>query len=190
VVNEGFMVFPYHEGQQYVNEDKLCDLYDEIRRAAGDLPTGPGTINYARIIQEQPPVGSHFTRRGGYTTPEGVVICHTLRNKVKDLQEDFAREAISQRERTGIVPSIPGVRFQESPMLSRGSLYQTDMLARPIIEREYMAPRSERPPTPSPSSSGGQTQPSPPRTREQWEAARRQRPITVRRNIQPRDAGN
>lgn len=173
LIRKRLEVFPYHYGQQHVSEDKFLDMYDEMRYAVGRLPIVQGEINYARIITERPPFGSHFTARGGYSTPEGIVICRTLRNKVKDLQEDFAREAISQRERTGIVPSIPEVRFQESPMLSRGSLYQTDMLARPIIEREYMAPRSERPPTPSPSSSGGQTPPSPPRTREQWEAARR-----------------
>jgi len=95
------MVFPYHDGRQYVHEDKLCDLCDEIRRAVSSLPTVPGSTNYARIIQERLPVGSHFTRRGGYTTPEGVVIYHTLRNKVKDLRDEFAAEARLQRDRTG-----------------------------------------------------------------------------------------
>jgi hypothetical protein len=28
VVNQGFMVFLYYGGEQYVNEDKLCELYD------------------------------------------------------------------------------------------------------------------------------------------------------------------
>jgi len=66
-------------------------------------------------------------------------------------------------------------------MLSRGSLYQTDMLARPLIEREYMESRSERPPTPSPSSDGWRAPPSTIHTSEQRERA--QRPITVRRNV-------
>ena len=75
------------------------------------MPIVHGEINYARIIQERPPIGSTFTTRGGFTTPEGVVICRTLRNKVKALQEDFAKEAIEQRERTTVRVTEPGVRF-------------------------------------------------------------------------------
>jgi len=166
VVRKGFMVFPYHEERQYVNEDKLCDLYDEIRQAASSLPAVPGSTNYARIVQERPPVGSHFTRRGGYTTPEGVVVCHTLRNKVKDLRDKFAAEARLQRERAGI-------RFQIPTMLTRSSLYQQDRAAQPLIEREY-AP-AERPPTPSPS---------PRQTRVTSRSHQREL------NSQPQDAGN
>jgi hypothetical protein len=83
------MVFLYHGGEQYVNEDKLCELYDQIRVAAISLPTVPGSTNYARIVQERPPIRSQFTRRGGYTTPEGIVICRTLRSKVKALQDEY-----------------------------------------------------------------------------------------------------
>ena len=79
------MVFLYHGREQYVNEDKLCELYDQIRVAAISLPTVPRSTNYTQIVQERPPIGSHFTRRGGYTTPEGNVICRTLRSKVKAL---------------------------------------------------------------------------------------------------------
>jgi hypothetical protein len=50
VVNQGFMVFPYHGGEQYVNEDKLYELYDQIRVAVISLPTVPGSTNYARIV--------------------------------------------------------------------------------------------------------------------------------------------
>jgi hypothetical protein len=173
VIRNRLEAFPYHEGQQYVSENKFLDMYDEIRTAVWKLPVVQGEINYARIINERPPFGSHFTARGGYTTPEGIVICRTLRNKVRDLQEDYATEARGQRERTAVAPSIPGVRFQESPMLNRGSLYQNDMLPQPLIERNYMGSRSgpERLPTPSPSPNSGR--------------------ITVRRtNVQPRDSGN
>jgi hypothetical protein len=44
------MVFPYYEGEQHVNEDKLYELYDEIRVAAISLPTIPGSTNYGRIV--------------------------------------------------------------------------------------------------------------------------------------------
>jgi hypothetical protein len=56
------MVFPYRKGGQFVNEDKLCELYDEIRVAAISLPAVPGSTDYGRIVQERPPVGSQFTR--------------------------------------------------------------------------------------------------------------------------------
>jgi hypothetical protein len=61
MTRKGFIVFPYREGRQYVHEDKLCELVDEIQGMARSLPTVPGSINYARIVQEQPPIGSHFT---------------------------------------------------------------------------------------------------------------------------------
>jgi hypothetical protein len=85
VVNQGFIVFLYYGKEQYVNEDKLCELYDQICVAAISLPTVPRSTNYAWIVQEQPPIRSNFTRRGGYTTLEGIVICRTLRSKVKAL---------------------------------------------------------------------------------------------------------
>jgi len=92
VVNQGFIVFLYYKEEQYVNEDKLYELYDQIRVAAISLPTVPRSTNYAWIVQERSPIGSQFTRRGGYTIPEGIVIYRTLRSKVKALQDEFASE--------------------------------------------------------------------------------------------------
>jgi hypothetical protein len=142
IIRKRLEVFPYDGDLQHVHEDKFLNMIDEIRRAVGGVPIVQGSINYARIITERPPFGSHFTRRGGYTTPEGIVICRALRNKVHHLQEEFADEARTQRAR-------PGVRFQESTVLTRGSTYQTDMVPHPLIERHYMVP--QRLPTPNPS---------------------------------------
>ena len=90
IIRKRLEVFPYlHDGRQYVHDKKLCDLYDDIRRAVWAMPVAPGAINYSRIVQERPPVGSHFTRRGGYTTPEGIVICRSLREKVADLHKSY-----------------------------------------------------------------------------------------------------
>jgi hypothetical protein len=137
------MVFPYYGGEQYVNKDKLCELYNQIRMAAISLPTVPGSTNYTRIVQERPPIGSQFTRQEGYTTLEGIVICRTLRSKVKALQDEYADEVRAQQARTG-------VRFQpSSPTLGQGSLFEQDMTARPLIERQYRIPT--RLPTLSPS---------------------------------------
>jgi hypothetical protein len=68
-------------------------MVDKIRRAINGVPIVQGSINYRRIITEQPPLGSRFTTRGGYTTPDGIVIYRVLRNKIKTLQEEFADEA-------------------------------------------------------------------------------------------------
>jgi hypothetical protein len=172
IIQKRIEIFPFISGIQYVNEDKLSDMYDEIRRTVMGMPTIHAEVNYARIIQERPPLGSNFTQRGGYTTPEGIVICRTLRNKVRALQEDFANEATQQRAQRR-------VRFPDSPTLGRGSIYQQDRNARaqaqPLIESDYMDPESRpgvhRLPTPGPSQSETPTLP------------RRSQP-------QPRNAGN
>jgi hypothetical protein len=158
-------IFPRVGGQQHVNENKLIDLYDDIRRAAAELPTVPGEINYGRILTERPPIGSDFTHRGGYKTPEGIIICRTLRNKVKTLQEEFTDEARIQRARAGLARAAGMPQFIQ-----------------PLIEDGYMEPESRsrfyRPPTPAPS----QSEPIP--IHEQIESSHR------RLRIQPRDAGN
>ena len=162
IIQNRLEVFPYHGNLQHVNEDKFLDMVDEIRRAVNGVPIVQGSINYGRIVTERPPFGSRFTVRGGYTTPEGIVICRALRNKIKNLQEEFADEARTQRPRAG-------VRFQpSSPTLGRGSLFEQDMAARLIIERQYMIPA--RLPTPSPSNDGWEVPPAPIRTAEQREA--------------------
>jgi hypothetical protein len=46
------------------------------------IPIVQGEINYSRIVTERLLIGSDFTYRGGYKTPEGIIICRTLQNKV------------------------------------------------------------------------------------------------------------
>jgi hypothetical protein len=167
IIQKRLEVFPYHGNLQHVNEDKFLTMVDEIRRAINDVLIVQGSINYGRIVTERPPFGSRFTARGGYTTPEGIVICRALRNKMQTLQEEFADEARTQR------PQV-GVRFHpSSPTLGRGSLFEQDAAARPIIERQYMV--SARLPTPSPSDGGWEVPPTPIRTAGQREATRRVR---------------
>jgi hypothetical protein len=50
VVNQGFIVFLYYSEEQYVNKDKLYELYDQICVAAISLPIVPGSTNYAQIV--------------------------------------------------------------------------------------------------------------------------------------------
>jgi hypothetical protein len=135
-------VFPYYNDVQHVDEDKFLNMVDEIRRAVYDVPIVQGSINYGRIVTERTPLGSRYTARGGYTTPEGIVICRSLRNKLKNLQEEYTDEARTQRARTR-------VQFQGHITADRGSLFEQDARARPLIERQYMVPA--RLPTPNPS---------------------------------------
>jgi hypothetical protein len=106
------------------NGDSDEEETDDIRRAVWGLPITPGGINYSRIVQERPPIGSRFTARGGYTTPEGVVICRTLRAKVADLHRSYQEEADEQRRRPGWTGSQ-----------GSGAIPRTQ--AQPIIEDKY-----------------------------------------------------
>jgi hypothetical protein len=85
IIQNRLEVFPYYDDLQHVNEDKFLNMVDEIRRVVNNLPIVQGSINYGRIVTERPPFGSRFTARGGYTTPEGIVICRSLRNKFQTL---------------------------------------------------------------------------------------------------------
>jgi hypothetical protein len=93
IIQKRLEVFPYYGNLQHVNEDKFLDMVNDIRRAVYNVPIVPSSTNYRRIVTERPPFGSRFTMRGGYTTPDGIVICRVLRNKIKTLQEEFANEA-------------------------------------------------------------------------------------------------
>jgi hypothetical protein len=165
IIRQRSEIFPYINGRQHVNENKLIDAYDDIRRILIRTPTVLGETNYSRIVTERPPIGSDFTYRGGYKTPEGIIICRTLRNKVITLQEEFASEARLQRARAALV------RRQDMPAFIE-----------PLIKGKYINPgagtRFYRLPTPAPSQS--ETIP----IHEQIESSYR------RLRIQPRDAGN
>jgi hypothetical protein len=51
IIRKRLEVFPYlYDGRQYINDEKLCDLYNDIRRAVWGLLITPGGINYSRII--------------------------------------------------------------------------------------------------------------------------------------------
>jgi hypothetical protein len=166
IIRKRLEVFPYlHDGRQYVNDEKLCNLYDDIRRAVWAMTVAPGAINYSRIVQERPPIGSHFTRRGGYTTPEGIVICRSLREKVADLHKSYQEEADEQKRR----PGWAGSRTQNAMIreqVEQGNIEPApplpELRAQPIIEEEYgdLAPwmARNRLPTPHPSPSQGRTQ--------------------------------
>jgi hypothetical protein len=85
IIQKRLEVFLYHGNLQHINEDKFLTIVDEIRRAIDGVPIVQGSINYGRIVTERPPFGSRFTARGRYTTPEGIVICRALRNKMQTL---------------------------------------------------------------------------------------------------------
>jgi hypothetical protein len=148
IIRQRVDVFPNINRQQHVNENKLIDMYDEIRRSVASFPIVQGEINYSRILTERPPIGSDFTYRGGYKTPEGIIIYRTLRNKVIALQDEFASEARVQRACAGLV------QRQDMPTFIE-----------PLIESGYMEPESRprfyQPPTPSPSADDSFNQDTP-----------------------------
>ena len=155
VIRRRLEAFPYYNRLQHVSENKLLDMFDEIRSTGWGMPEAPEPINFERNLTEWPSLGSNFTAREDYMTADGIMIFRTLRNKVRSLQDDFVNEAREQRERMGVALSQTGVRFQDSLTLDRGSLYQEDMLAHPLTEREYAPPNQLPTPSPSPQRLSG-----------------------------------
>jgi hypothetical protein len=116
-------VFPWIDGQQHVHDNGFTTLINDVRQLLRNTPVVEGSINYRMIVQEWPPVGSDFTARGGYCTPENICIPRSMRIKVQQIKKEYEEEAERQRhERVArIVPLTP-----RSPRTERGSLYETD----------------------------------------------------------------
>lgn len=116
-------VFPWIDGEQRVNDNEFTNLMSDLRHMLLNMPVVEGSVNYYMIVREWPPIGSDFTPRGGYSTPEGIVIPKSMRDQVKAIKMGYGTEAERQKgmmER--ITPLSP-----RSPRTERGSLYETDM---------------------------------------------------------------
>ncbi|KAM0721485.1 hypothetical protein Q7P37_002409 [Cladosporium fusiforme] len=85
---------------EFLRGDLVPQLLHKIvaYRQAG-VSVVEGSINYHMIVREWVPLGSDFTARGGYSTPEGVVIPHTLRQKVREAKKEYAEQAEQQKSR-------------------------------------------------------------------------------------------
>jgi hypothetical protein len=105
------------------------------------MPHEKYSTDYYRIVQEYPPLGSRFTARGGYFTPDDICIAKSLRDKVKEIKDEYVKELVDQKDR--LLP--PG----QTPIQVRLVVF-----AEPIIPDQYLqAPREvqrrlqNRPPT-------------------------------------------
>jgi hypothetical protein len=138
------LVLPWNDDGdvQQVNESELWELFGSIRKSLWNMPHEKHSTDYYRIVQEYPPLGSRFTARGGYFTPDDICIAKSLRDKVKEIKNEYAKELVDQKDR--LLP--PG----QAPIEVRPVVF-----AEPIIPDQYLqAPREvqrrlqNRPPTP------------------------------------------
>jgi hypothetical protein len=63
------------------------------------MPHEKHSTDYYRIVQEYPPLGSRFTARGRYFTLEDICIAKSLRDKVKEIKDEYAKELVDQKDR-------------------------------------------------------------------------------------------
>ena len=107
------------------------------------------SIDYERIVQEFPLLGSRFTPRGGYFTADDVCISRTMRMKVMEVKNDYANERKDQEER---------VRTSRMTQQPPTAVVHEQTMPRPLIPGRYLEepldvrsrPRTlqNRPPTP------------------------------------------
>lgn len=83
-----------------------------------NTPLVEDSIDYRMIVQEWPPIGSDFTARGGYITPNQISITRNMRERVRTLKRDYEREAERQvhEQANRVRPLLPRVpRDEEVP---------------------------------------------------------------------------
>ena len=86
--------------KQMVDESELWELFTRMRKVLWDVPHARKSIDYHRIVQEFPPLGSRFTPQGGYSTPDGVNIDRTMRMKVMGIKNEYVKEEAEQYKQT------------------------------------------------------------------------------------------
>lgn len=137
------LLLPYNaEGKiQMVNESELWNLFTKMRMVLWSIPHEKHSIDYQRIVQEFPPLGSRFTERGGYFTPDNICISRTMRVGVMAVKNEYAKERNEQNERTTRLPQAT-VTVQAVPLIS------DQYLVEPLEVRHRPMTLQERPPTP------------------------------------------
>lgn len=89
-------VFPWIDGQQRVHDSAFTQMIWDVRQILRNTPLVEQSIDYHMVVQEWPPIGSDFTMRGGYGTPDGICIPRTMRQQVRELKREYAMEAERQ----------------------------------------------------------------------------------------------
>jgi hypothetical protein len=100
------------------------------------------SIDYARIVQEFPPLGSKFNQQGAYTTPDGILITRPMRVRVMEFKREYATEGQEQRERMSHL-SKPKVYTEP-----RAPVIPENYGEEPRYERKRSMTLQDRPPTP------------------------------------------
>ncbi|KAM0706053.1 hypothetical protein Q7P35_007413 [Cladosporium inversicolor] len=78
--------------KQMIDESELWELFTRMRKVLWDVPYARKSIDYHRIVQEFPPLGSRFTPQGGYSTLDSVNITRTMRVKVIGIKNEYVTE--------------------------------------------------------------------------------------------------
>lgn len=87
------------------------------------MPVVEHSVNYHSIVREWPPVGSDFSPRGGYTTPDGVTITKTMRDKVKALKLEYGSRGEQDLHRQRVTPLSPRTIRQEAEEPQRAARF-------------------------------------------------------------------
>lgn len=140
LMNRKQEVFPWIDGMQYIHDDKFGQVLSELRHIVINMPVVEHSVNYHSIVREWPPVGSDFSPRGGYTTPDGVTITKTMRDKVKALKLEYGSRGEQNLHRQRITPLSPRAIRQETERPHRAARFAG---TRAIESDNRLGPRSE-----------------------------------------------
>jgi hypothetical protein len=119
------LLLPWNsEGRnQKVDESELWELFTRMRKVLWNIPHAKNSIDYHRIVQEFPPLGSRFTPQGRYFTSDDICITRTMRLRVMEVKNEYAVERKEQHDRTS--------------QIDKTKVYMTEQ-ALPIIPEGYL----------------------------------------------------
>jgi hypothetical protein len=141
------LVLPWNSDgdEQMVNERELWILIGKIRAALWKMPHEKHSTDYARIVQEHPPLGSTFTSNASYTTVEGVIFSPELRSRLRLVKAAFCEEAATQASSGGAQYSSGSVDLYTLP---KRLVPPQTAFEEPEEVRRQPRVRQNRPPTP------------------------------------------
>ena len=125
---------------QMVDESELWELFTRMRRVLWDIPHAKHSIDYHRIVQEFPPLGSRFDAQGGYFTPGNICITRSRRMEVLHLKNTYSMEWKEQKDQANKARIY--VTEQRLPVIPDN--YGEE----PLHERKRPMTLQDRPPTP------------------------------------------
>jgi hypothetical protein len=126
-----------------VDESELWELFTKMRKVLWEVPHAKNSIDYQRIVQEFPPLGSRFTPQGEYVTPDKICITRTMRLRVMELKKEYVTERQEQDERTSQTDKAKVYMIEQSvPIIPEN--YGDE----PVYVRKRPMTLQERPPTP------------------------------------------